>query len=126
MEEEEGFGAKGETGHLVRARRTSQGGARSWGRTQEGALLGVRASRTGTRKPHSGLEGPSCRRTLLKFSSHVTSCWARFGLQDGVDCWDARKKKKKKGRLGRSGDGILAVLGRGPRQVVSASLLRDR
>src|SRR5215217_6485227 len=39
---------------------------------QEGALLGVRASRTGTRKPHSGLEGPSCRRTL-KFSSHVAS-----------------------------------------------------
>src|SRR5215217_8940853 len=76
-EEEEGFGAKGETGHLVRARRTSQGGARSWGRMQEGALLGVRASRTGTRKPHSGLEGPSCRRTLLKFSSHVTYCSGR-------------------------------------------------
>ncbi len=71
--EEEGFGAKGETGHLVRARRTSQGGTsrRRW--TQEGALLGVWTSWAGTRKPHSGLEGPSCCRTLLKFSSHVAS-----------------------------------------------------
>jgi len=56
--EEEGFGTKGETGHLVRARRTSQGGARSGGRTQ-GTLLGVRASRAGRRKHHSRLEGPS-------------------------------------------------------------------
>ena len=71
--EEKGFGAKGETGHLVRARRTSQGGARSWGRMQEGALLGLRASRAGTRKPHSRLERPSCWRTLLKFSAHVAS-----------------------------------------------------
>src|SRR5215216_7408038 len=71
--EEEGFGAKGEPGHLVRARRTSQGGARSRGWRQEGALLGLRASRAGTRKHHFRLERPSCCRTLLKFSAHVAS-----------------------------------------------------
>jgi len=77
-EEEEGFETKGETGHLVRARRTSQGGARSRGWWTQGTLLGVRASRAGRRKHHSRLEGPSWRRTLLdEFSSHVTSCSGR-------------------------------------------------
>src|SRR5215217_5988981 len=121
--EEEGFGTKGETGHLVRARRISQGGARSRRWWTQGTLLGVRASRAGRRKHHSRLEGPSWRRTLLdEFSSHVTSCWPGSRPQDEVDCRDARKKK---GRRRRSRDGILAVLGRGPGQVVSASPLRD-
>jgi len=57
--EEEGFGTKGETGHLVRARRISQGGARSRRWWTQGTLLGVRASRAGRRKHHSRLEGPS-------------------------------------------------------------------